>query len=95
MKKNKNIEMHIYELLGVNIFRKYILFTLEKIFKSINIDVGYRIKKLNIEEVINYKYKTILYAIAHSLILFLYFVVINIYHTSLSYNLFGILLNSY
>ena len=87
--------MRIYELLGVNIFRKYILFTWEKIAKSINIDVGYRIDKLNIEGLINYKHNIIGFTIAHSILLLDIFVESIIYHMPLSYNLFGIILNSY
>ena len=95
MKKNKNVEMRIYELLGVNIFRKYILFTWEKIAKSINIDVGYRIKKLNIEGVINYKKYIIGLTITHSILLLDIFVQCIIYHKALSDFLFSILLQSY
>ena len=87
--------MRIYELLGVNIFRKYILFTCEKIFKSINIDVGYRIKKLNIEGVINYKKYIIGFTITHSILLLDIFVQCIIYHKALSDFLYSILLQSY
>ena len=95
MKKNKNVEMRIYELLGVNIFRKYILFTWEKIAKSININVRYRIDKLNIEGVINYKKYIIGFIITHSILLLDIFVQCIIYHRPLSNALFGIILNSY
>lgn len=95
MKKNKNIEMRIYELLGVNIFRKYILFTWEKIAKLIKLDVGYRLDKLNIEGLNNYKINIILFAIGHSLVIFFIFVQSIISHKALSDNLFSILLNSY
>ena len=95
MKKNKNVEMCIYELLGVNIFRKYILFTWEKIAKLIKLNVEYRIDKLNIEGLNNYKKNIISFAMVHSILLFFIFVQSIISHKALSYNLFNILLNSY
>lgn len=45
--ESKNIEKKIYEFLGVNIFRKYVLFTYEKIWKLIGFKektIGYKIQ---------------------------------------------------
>ena len=61
--------MSIYEFLGVNIFRKCILFTWEKIAKLIKINVGYRLNKFSIEGLNDKKKDTIGYAKAHLLLL--------------------------
>ena len=66
MRKNdKSIEMRIYELLGVNIFRKYILFTWEKIAKLLRLPIGYRLDELSVEGCMRYKMMTKAFAIAH------------------------------
>lgn len=62
--KRKN-EKKIYELLGVNVFRKYILFTWEKIAKFLHIDVGYRLDDMSIDSLKGYKTRAISFAIAH------------------------------
>ena len=69
MRKNdKSIEMRIYELLGVNIFRKYILFTWEKIAKLLRLPIGYRLDELSVEGCMRYKMMTKAFTIAHLII---------------------------
>jgi len=67
--KSRNIEKKIYECLGVNIFRRYVLFTWEKITKLIKLDVGYRIKDGSVDSLIDYKTLSKGFAIGHSLLL--------------------------
>lgn len=62
---NGDIEKRIYELLGVNIFRKYILFTWEKIANLLHIPIGYRIENLSIDAIKEYKFNTKMFALAH------------------------------
>lgn len=63
--RNKKTEIKIYECLGVNIFRKYILFTWEKVAKFLHIKVGYRIKDMSIEGLKDYKIQSKLFALTH------------------------------
>lgn len=53
--KIRNIEKKIYEILGVNIFRKYVLFTWDKLWKPIGGAPGYRIKNNTINDIEEYK----------------------------------------
>lgn len=62
---NRDTEKKIYELLGVNIFRKYILFTWEKIANLIHLPIGYRIENLSIDTIKKYKIQTKSFAFAH------------------------------
>ena len=39
MKKNEKVEKKIYEYLGVNLFRKYVLFNWEKVLKKLTLIV--------------------------------------------------------
>lgn len=61
----KNIEKKTYELLGVNFFRKYILFTWDTLLTPIGGAPGYRIDKLTIKGIEEYKSTTKLFARAH------------------------------
>ena len=67
--KSKNIEKKIYECLGVNIFRRYVLFTWEKIAKLIKLNIGYRIKDGSVDSLKNYKFQSKGFAIAHAILL--------------------------
>ncbi len=65
--KRKMTEKRIYELLGVNIFRKYVLFVWEKIWKLMHLEkcIGYRINDKTIDGLKDYKYQLKLFAISH------------------------------
>ncbi len=65
MKKNEKVEKKIYEYLGVNLFRKYVLFNWEKVLKKFNFDCSYHIDKLDYDSIKNYKEIMKSYAIAH------------------------------
>lgn len=62
---NKDKELRLYELLGVNVFRKYVLFTWEKIAKFIHLPIGYRIDEYSTSGFKFYQIKAITFAIAH------------------------------
>lgn len=76
MMKNKRIERRIYELLGVNIFRKNILFAYEKTFKFFHINVGYKVNELSVKGFQSYKSIMKRFAISHlfSFILLLFII---------------------
>ena len=67
--KIRDIEKKIYELLGVNIFRKYFLFTYEKLWKPFGGTPGYRIKNKTINDIEGYKSQAKGFAIAHFIFL--------------------------
>lgn len=68
-KKWRNIEKRVYETLGVNIFRKYVLFMIEKIIK-VNV---YRIQNKTVDGIKDYKLFSKIYAISHTFYLILFF----------------------
>lgn len=53
--KSKDFEKKVYECLGVNFFRKYILFNWEKICKLVKFNPGYRLTCKNITGLKKYK----------------------------------------
>ena len=63
--KCRDIEKKIYELLGVKIFRKYVLFTYDKLWKPFGGAPGYRIKNKTINDIEGYKSQAKGFAIAH------------------------------
>lgn len=81
-KKWRNIEKRTYELLGVNIFRKYVLFTWEKLWKLVGLDflLVYRIENKSIEEIKKYKSISKAWAFGHSI----YMIFITLYGIILS-----------
>ena len=92
---NKDKELRLYELLGVNVFRKYVLFTWEKIAKFIHLPIGYRIDEYSTTGFKFYQIKAIAFAIAHSGLL-AYTIVDCILSSSPIWNYWlSILLNSY
>ena len=93
--KHKNIEMKIYEWLGVNIFRKYVLFTWEKIANFLDIDIGYRIKDMSIGSLKKYKTLSKGFAISHAAVLTLFIVLAIIKHTTVIYWVVNMGLNLY
>lgn len=95
MKKNKNIELKIYELLGVNVFRKYVLFTWEKIAKFFNLDVGYRLDKINTYGLLNYKERAKIFALMHTILLIGWSIFQITYPSSLVDILYNLIINGY
>ena len=92
---NEDTELKIYELLGVNIFRKKILFTWEKIAKLLHINVGYRLEDYSTESFEEYKDIAKWFAIAHAFVMaFLLTVHISYSASALAY-IFNIFMNSY
>lgn len=75
--KDRNTEKKIYELLGVNIFRKYVLGTWEKLWKLFRIDklLCYKITDMSENGLKNYKIQSKGFAAAH--IGLLVYVIIN------------------
>lgn len=92
--KGRNVEKKIYEFLGVNIFRKYVLGTWEKIANKLKIDIGYRIKDRSINGLENYKKLSKGFAYAH-LGLFLFFLSIGGIFFSKGIEWFNIIFNLY
>ena len=74
----KNIEKRIYEYLGVNIFRKYFLFTYEKLMKLFHIPIGYRLEEKNIDGIKKYKKFLKSFALGHSMLLIM--IIISIFY---------------
>lgn len=70
--KFRSIEKKIYKLLGINIFRKYVLFTWEKLCKLIGLDPGYRINSKTIEDIEEYKSQAKAFGYAHFILLFIF-----------------------
>lgn len=95
MNKNKSIEMRIYELLGVNLFRKYILFSWEKIAKILHIPIKYRLSNLSTNAVTDYKIATFCFSVIHGALLFIYIIDCISIKGSISNYLFAYFLNSY
>lgn len=72
MRKNKegekymnNFEKKLYEFLGVNIFRKYFLFTWEKFANIIKFPVGYRLESMTISGIEKYKKEVVGFGKTH------------------------------
>lgn len=63
--KFNDMEKNIYELLGVNIFRKYVLFTWNKLCKPIGGAPGYRIKNIAISDIEEYKSQAQVFGFTH------------------------------
>lgn len=91
--KNRKFEKKIYECLGVNLFRKYVLFYIEKIWKIFSDQdiIGYRLNNFSIESVKKYKNVTKGFACAH----FLVFIISFPDMTTVSDFLFNLLSNGY
>ena len=91
--------MKIYKMLGVDVFRKYFLFTYEKFLNLLHIDIGYRIGNVNYESLNRYKGNMRYFAIVHAVLLVALFVpalvnpVLFIAHVSL--NTYCILVQRY
>lgn len=93
--KRKNIEKKIYESLGINFFRKYILFSWEKICKIFNFDPGYRIASKNIKGLKKYKKLSIGFANSHLLVIVLAIILGILNQASIVFFIVHILINSY
>lgn len=87
MKRIIKYEKKLYELLGVNIFRKYILLNLDKIYKIFGFSLNYKLKKININKLKRYKINLKCFGVAHGIALIigillnlnLPFIIINLY----------------
>ena len=88
-------EIRLYELLGVNIFRKKVLFAWEKFAKFFHLDVGYRLDSYKTEDFKEYIGRTKAFAIAHVITFILSELFICTPTTSLGGHLFIFLLNGY
>lgn len=97
-------EKKIYEHLGVNIFKKYVLFGYEKLLKLLKLNkyVGYRLNKLAIDEIKNYKTTSIGFAVAHissTIVLALIFIAmgatIPAWILNIAFNLYCIMVQRY
>lgn len=88
---NRDVEKKIYECLGVNVFRKYVLFTWEKIAGLFHLPIGYRMEDLSIDAIKNYKSRTKAFTIAH---IIAFFIMIPMCFNPLSW-MYNILINFY
>lgn len=94
--RSRNIEKKIYEFLGVNIFRKYILFTYDKLWKLLGGAPGYRIKSKTINGIQNYKIQAKAFAAVHFINLIFIIGSYYLFHTlSEFYLILSMIINSY
>lgn len=93
--KSRNIEKKIYECLGVNIFRRYVLFTWEKIAKLIKLNVGYRIKDGSVDSLKSYKSLSKGFAVAHAILLVIIVITGLCMPSTLSWWIINVGLNTY
>ncbi len=88
---DRDLEKKIYELLGVNVFRKYVLFTWEKIAGFFHLPIGYRLDDMSIDGIKAYKNRTKSFALAH---VFCFFICLPFLYGPLSW-IYNIFLNLY
>ena len=93
--KKRNIEKKIYEILGVNFFRKYILFSWEKLCKLVNFDPCYRLDKKTLGGLKQYKSTCEVFAITHTTCLIVTCILCLIASVSIIYWINIILLHGY
>jgi len=88
-------EKRLYECLGVNYFRKYVLCSWEKICKLFNLNLGYRVNDFTMKSIKMYKRQIVSFSIAH-LACFLFLTLFGIFKSAnIIFWMVNIGLNSY
>lgn len=93
--KKHNLEKKIYECLGVNIFRKYILFSWEKICGLLDFDPDYRVEDRTINGLKRYKDTSKAFAISHLITMIITVIVLSVIKASLGIYITNCLIHSY